>query len=421
MQEVDELCREWKPDPLVPIDVEIPEERGYIESAPTPTIIVDGKSLINFSTFNFLGFSNDKNIISECRKVIDELGVGSCGPRGFYGSQKVHLQLEMRSHKFFNTEDSILYSYGFATISSVIPAFLKRNDLIFVDEGCSYPIQHGCELSRAKIFRYRHNDMDDLERLLKDATTGPMKNLHTKQRRYIITEGVFENNGNISPVKRIVELKKKYKVRVILDDSFGAGVLGKTGRGVVEHSGCEMKDFDLIVINLENAFGSVGGLCLGTIQLIRHQRLMGLAFTFSASLPPYTSAAAILSMDELDRTNERLVKLQENVNLMNNQLRNLHPKLRLEHSPGISVFHLRLAETRPQNGTEQWDSKVRNLFNEIEARCFNKGLAVVVPKYTSQEWIAVEPSIRLTVSSEHSKELVLNGIQILRAACNEVL
>eukprot|EP00818_Percolomonas_sp_WS_P002095 CAMPEP_0117448348 /NCGR_PEP_ID=MMETSP0759-20121206/7352_1 /TAXON_ID=63605 /ORGANISM="Percolomonas cosmopolitus, Strain WS" /LENGTH=488 /DNA_ID=CAMNT_0005240727 /DNA_START=20 /DNA_END=1486 /DNA_ORIENTATION=+ len=425
-EEINELCKEWKPEPLVPLDTQPFPKREYTASAPGPTITVGNQIALNFATFNFLGLSHDAKILEKCKGVIDHYGVGSCGPRGFYGSQKTHIDLEKKCFEFFGTEDCILYSYGFATVSSVIPAFCKRTDLIIVDEGCSYPIQHGAELSRATVKRFRHNDMEDLERILKEITTGHMKKLQTKQRRYIITQGIFENTGDLARLKRIVELKHKYKIRLMVDDSFGAGVLGKTGRGIIEHCGCEPSDVDILVINLENALGGVGGVCLGSQAMVRHQRLMGLAFTFSASLPPYTSAAAVFSLESIEESPQRMDTLRDNIRVTHRMLtEQLHPRLRLDTALNSPIFHLRMADgaRRTTPGSEDQivaDEAAFQIFERIASRCLERGLAVSVPKYSKKEWMPVEPSLRLTVSSEHSHDQISRGGEILREIVDEV-
>lgn len=355
--------------------------------------------------------SNDSAILEKCKKVIDHYGVGSCGPRGFYGSQKTHLDLEKKCSEFFGTEDCILYSFGFATVSSVIPAFCKRKDLVIVDEGCSYPIQHGSVLSRAQIIRYRHNDMDDLERILKEVNTGPMKKLQKKQRRYIITQGVFENSGDIAPLKRIVELKHKYKIRLLVDDSFGAGVLGKTGKGTVEHTGCDPLDIDILVINLENAFGGVGGVVLGSLPMVRHQRLMGLAFTFSAALPPYTSAGATYSIETLEKDATRLGILKSNIHHMHTLLKKHVTEralIRLDTQLDSPIFHIRLSPVESNEGRDG-----QKIFDAVAKRCLDRGVATVVPRYSNLEWTKVPYSLRLSVCAQHTKDQMEQAVDIV--------
>lgn len=170
-EEEDQLIAEWQPDPLVPDD--FPND-GEVDPSPIVSgtagshITVDGRECINLATFNFLGLLENSSVKEVAAKSIGKYGVGSCGPRGFYGTVDVHLELENRLAKFTGREEAILYSYGFAAISSAIPAYSKRRDIIFCDEGVCFPIQKGLTASRSKLKFFRHNDMDHLEQLLEE-------------------------------------------------------------------------------------------------------------------------------------------------------------------------------------------------------------------------------------------------------------
>ncbi|CAH3144417.1 unnamed protein product [Porites lobata] len=216
-KEEEELIEEWQPEPLVPVtptydlDAITPK---VVQGKPGHSLKIDDKECLNFATFNFLGFVGNEKIEDTAIKSLHRYGVGSCGPRGFYGTIDVHLELEERLAKFMRTEEAILYSYGFSTIASVIPAYSKRGDVIFCDKGVSFAIQKGLVASRSRIMWFDHNDMDDLERLLFEQKEKDDKNPKKAcvTRRFLVVEGIYVNYGDIAPLPKLIELKYKYKV-----------------------------------------------------------------------------------------------------------------------------------------------------------------------------------------------------------------
>ncbi|PWZ36793.1 Long chain base biosynthesis protein 1a [Zea mays] len=206
-----------------------------LKSAAGPHTIVDGKEVVNFASANYLGLFGNEKIIDSCISSLEKYGVGSCGPRGFYGTIDVHLDCESKIAKFLGTPDSILYSYGISTIFSVIPAFCKKGDIIVADEDVHWAVQNGLHLSRSTMVYFKHNDMASLASTLEKLTRGNKR--AEKIRRYIVVESIYQNSGQIAPLDEIVRLKEKYRFRVILEESHSFGVLGKSGRGLDEHYG----------------------------------------------------------------------------------------------------------------------------------------------------------------------------------------
>ncbi|OTF76145.1 Aspartate aminotransferase-like protein, partial [Euroglyphus maynei] len=321
-----------------------------------------GKKCLNLATHNYLGLAEDRDCIDEAVKAVKKYGVGSCGPRGFFGtvgmiinrkilehkifkfySIDIHLTLEQEIARFMKTEEAILYSYGYAAISSAIPAYSKSNDVIFVDESVNFAIQQGLIASRSRIEFFKHNDMNDLERLLDEQMEWDLKHPKEAKRisRFMVVEGLYINTGNICPLADIVSqlitmsiqivnvniffvqirLKRKHKVRLFIDDTCGFGVLGKNGRGIVEHSGCSLDDVDMIAASLEYACASYGGFCTGTIFVIDHQRLSGLGYCFSASLPPLQAAYTLKAIEKIQKFPEILTRLRDNCCRMDELLR----------------------------------------------------------------------------------------------------
>lgn len=331
------------------------------------------------------------------------------------------MEAERRIKEFMGAEDCIIYSYGFCTISSVIPAFSKRGDLLVCDERVGFAIQEGIRLSRSKVMFFKHNDMTDLERILRDVQQqDKKKGGNTEQRRYIVTQGVYENSGDVSPLHELIRLKEKYKYRLIMDDSFGVGALGSTGRGTVEHCGVQMQDVDIFTANLENAFGTVGGFCVGSKQVIEYQRLAGLGYCFSASLPPYISVAMIEALNRLQQRSDLLRTLGNNIRVMNEALQTALQ----QHCPQgyIScrstlvspIFHLTLT---PGNKTRK---EQEDILESISEKALSLGVAVAVPRYSEREDNKPAPSLRAVVSAEHTAEQITSAAQKLVRAAAEV-
>ncbi|NXA57363.1 SPTC1 palmitoyltransferase, partial [Nothocercus julius] len=241
LQEKEELIEEWQPEPLVPpVSKDHPAlNYNIVSGPPTHKITVNGKECINFASFNFLGLLDNEKVKNAAQASLKKYGVGTCGPRGFYGTFDVHLELEERLAKFMRTEEAIIYSYGFATIASAIPAYSKRGDIVFVDEAACFAIQKGLQASRSNIKLFKHNDMVHLEQLLKEQEAEDQKNPRKARvtRRFIVVEGLYMNAGDICPLPELIKLKYKYKVRIFLEESLSFGVLGEHGRGITEHFG----------------------------------------------------------------------------------------------------------------------------------------------------------------------------------------
>ncbi|KAJ6669681.1 hypothetical protein lerEdw1_000230 [Lerista edwardsae] len=340
-KEKEELIEEWQPEPLVP---PVPKDHpalnyNVVSGPPTHKIIVNGKECVNFASFNFLGLLDNERVKNAAQASLEKYGVGTCGPRGFYGTFDVHLELEDRLAKFMKTEEAILYSYGFATIASAIPAYSKRGDIVFVDEAACFAIQKGLQASRSNIKFFKHNDMADLEHLLK--------------------------NQEIEDQK--VKLKYKYKVRIFLEESLSFGVLGEHGRGVTEHFGIKMEDIDLISANMENSLASIGGFCCGRSFVIDHQRLSGQGYCFSASLPPLLAAAAIEALNIMEENPGIFQILQEKCKRMHKALQGI-PGLRVVGQSLSPALHLQLTES---TGSRESDMRFLKEIVDYVRFCFD--------------------------------------------------
>lgn len=418
-KEVDELCEEWHPEPLCPNETspqeELDDEVAILNSSAGPTAIINGKEVLNMSTFNFLGFAQDDEIQEACKKAILKYGVGACGPRGFYGTIDVHLDLEKRISEVMGTEEAIVYSYGFQTIASAIPAFSKIGDVLVVDEGVNFPIQTGCNLSRSTIVWFKHNNMADLEDKLRRVVQTASGQKRKKQRVYIVIEGLYQNYGDIAPLDKIVQLKNQYKFRLIMDDSFGFGVLGQTGRGTLEHFNIPLTEIDILCAALGNSIASEGGFCVGENQVVDHQRLSGAGYCFSASLPPFLARASIEAINKMQQHPEILAQLRENADFMRAELASLDKRVRIDSCPNSPILHLRLV--RPHTDRIVNDTTLQN----IVRKAWEAGLGLVRSKYSKHEHLLPESSIRLTVMATHTREQLSRAAQILKQVIPAVL
>ncbi|KAG9263493.1 serine palmitoyltransferase 1 [Astyanax mexicanus] len=418
-KEKEELIEEWQPEPLVPpVSKDHPSQNyDVVTGPPSHKIIVNGKECINFGSFNFLGLLDNERVKQKALASLRKYGVGTCGPRGFYGTFDVHLELEERLAKFMRTEEAIIYSYGFATIASAIPAYSKRGDIVFVDEASCFSIQKGLQASRSFIKYFKHNDMEDLERLLKEQELEDQKNPRKARvtRRFIVVEGLYMNTADICPLPELVKLKYKYKVRIFLEESMSFGVLGEHGRGVTEHFGVNIDDIDLISANMENAVASIGGFCCGRSFVIDHQRLSGQGYCFSASLPPMLASAAIEALNIMEEDPEIFTVLREKCKHVHKTLQGI-PGLKVVGEAFAPALHLQL-----ENSTGSRESDVRTLRSIIDY-CLDRQIALTQARYLDkEERFLPPPSIRVVATVEQTEEEIEKAASCIREAALTIL
>lgn len=261
--------------------------------------------VVNNANFDLLGLAVSPKLIDTAADTTVEYGVGSCGPRGFYGTLKPHLALEEALAKFMRAPTAIIYSCSFASPSTVLPCFAARGDELLCDELCTIQAQQGASLSRASTVYYRHLDLKHVEELMKQSHERQRKKGLPLMRRWLVTEGLFRNTGEIAPVDKLVALAKKYKYRVCLDDNTAFGAIGATGRGTPELFGVSLADVDIYLGSTAMAIGSVGGFCVGSEMVTDHQRLGATGYVFSAAACAYSSTCATLAVQLLgDSTSE---------------------------------------------------------------------------------------------------------------------
>jgi serine palmitoyltransferase len=323
------------------------------------------------------------------------------------------VELEERLAKFMGTNKSIVYSSDIATMPSVIPAFSKAGDIIVCDDGVGYTIQEACKLSRSEIITYKHNDMGDLENKLKSVVAndqGPKKK--KLNRRFIIVEAISSSYGDIAPLQRLVDLKFKYKFRLVLEESYSFGVLGPTGRGICEEFKVPITDVDIVTAGLGNSLAAVGGFCCGPDQIVDHQRLSGAGYVFSASSPPYISIAAIEGLNVLEAEPARLKQLRENSQQLTKGLREIvksHVFVRLSGGDGSPIVVVSFPQD-PSSAT-----LATQLYNEL----LELGSVVTLLRSCLGERQPFH-GIRIHVTHSHTREDIAQMVDFVGKALKKV-
>jgi glycine C-acetyltransferase len=278
-------------------------------------LVVDGKRVLNFCSNNYLGLADHPLLVEAARKALDEYGVGPGAVRTIAGTMALHVQLDRRLAEFKGVESAITFQSGFNANLGTIPALVGRGDAVFSDELNHASIIDGCRLSRAEIIRYNHCDPEDLHRALKE-------NRSDYNRAMVISDGVFSMDGDVAPLDKIYEVAKDYDAILMVDDAHGEGVLGKGGRGIVDHFGLHGK-VDVEVGTLSKAFGVVGGVVAGNPLVVEWLHQRGRPFLFSSAMTVPDVAACLKAVDILEESTELVDKLWENTRYFKREMRRL--------------------------------------------------------------------------------------------------
>jgi glycine C-acetyltransferase len=285
-----------------------------IESEVSSWFIVDGKKCLNLTSNNYLGFASDKRIVEKVIEYVKKYGIGPAAVRTISGTMSIHIELEKKLSKFKQVEDVILLQSGFMANLSVIPSIVSNEDVIFSDELNHASIIDGCRLSRAEIVRYKHLDMNDLE--------DKLKQYGNKRRKLIVSDGVFSMDGDIAPLNELIEIANKYDAILMIDDAHGEGVLGRNGRGIVDHFNAHNK-VDIEVGTLSKAFGVIGGFVAGSQRLIEYLKQKARPFLFSSALTVADVAANLAALEIMESSDELVKKLWENKNYFQENLKKM--------------------------------------------------------------------------------------------------
>ncbi|SOC43060.1 glycine C-acetyltransferase [Salinicoccus kekensis] len=291
-------------------------EINVVRGANGPVIDIDGKELINLSSNNYLGLATDETLKQAAKDTIDSHGVGAGAVRTINGTLDVHVELEETLAEFKGTEAAVAFQSGFNCNMAAIQAVMNKEDAILSDELNHASIIDGCRLSRAKIIRVNHSDMDDLRQKAKEATeSGQYKKV------MYITDGVFSMDGDVAKLPEIVEIAKEFDLITYVDDAHGSGVMGK-GAGTVKHFGLE-KEVDIQMGTLSKAIGVVGGYIAGTKELADYLKVAARPFLFSTSLTPGDTKAINEAVKMLMASTELHDQLWENGDYLKKGLKSL--------------------------------------------------------------------------------------------------
>ncbi|MFZ8845045.1 glycine C-acetyltransferase [Thermoflexus sp.] len=355
-----------------------------IQSAQGPWLIVDGRRVLNFCSNNYLGLANHPRMREAARQAVEKYGVGPAAVRTIAGTLELHLILEEKLARFKGVEAAISFQSGFNANLATIPALVGEGDAIFSDELNHASIIDGCRLSRARIVRYAHNDPSDLEAKIRE-------NLGTFRRGLIVTDGVFSMDGDIAPLPEIVEIAERYHLMLMVDDAHGEGVLGRGGRGIVDHFGLHGR-VDIEVGTLSKAFGVVGGYVAGRREIVEWLRQRGRPFLFSSAMTAADTAACIAAVEILEESTELVDRLWENTRYFKEEMR------RLGFDLGQSVT--------PITPVMLGDAHLAQTFSR---RLFEEGVFAQAIGYPTVP--RGKARIRVMISAAHSREDLDRGLE----------
>jgi len=283
-----------------------------LEDQQEPVCTYDGKKVINLASNNYLGLTAHPKLRDAAIEATRKYGVGSGAVRTIAGTMRIHMELEEKIARFKNVEACVVFQSGFTANAGTVSSILGKDDFIISDELNHASIIHGARLSRAKVKVFRHRDMAHAEELLLEVQKEPGHKL-------LITDGVFSMDGDIGPVDKLCDLADKYGAIMMVDDAHASGVLGRNGRGSVDHFHCDGR-VDVQVGTLSKAIGALGGYVCGSRDLIDYLYHRARPFLFSTSHPPSIAATCIAAFDILENEPERIERLWDNTRYFKQQL-----------------------------------------------------------------------------------------------------
>ena len=363
-----------------------------ITSKQGPEVEMDGHKVLMFGSNAYTGLTGDERVIEAAHKALDKYGSGCAGSRFLNGTLDIHVQLEKELAEFEHKDDALCFATGFSVNAGVIAMVVGRGDYIICDDRDHASIVDGRRLSFATQLHYKHNDMEDLERVL--------QKLPKEAIKLIVVDGVFSMEGDLAKLPEIVELKHKYNCSLMVDEAHGLGVFGKQGRGVCDHFGLT-DEVDLIMGTFSKSLASIGGFIAGDADTINFLRHSCRTYIFSASDTPAATAAAL----------EALHILQEEPS-------------RLEHLWDVTNYALKLFK---EEGFEIGDTEspiiplyVRDIEKTfmVTKLAFDNGVfinPVIPPACAPQDTL-----VRFALMASHTQEQVERGVQILKKAFKEL-
>lgn len=355
-----------------------------IQSPQGAWLKVDGKDVLNFCSNNYLGLANHPRLVEAARQAVQKYGVGPAAVRSIAGTMDLHVELERRLAAFKGVEAAITFQSGFNANLGTIPALVGKEDVIFSDELNHASIIDGCRLSGATIVRYTHNDVQDLEHKIQE--------WQGKYRRaLIVTDGVFSMDGDIAPLPEIYEVARRHDILLMVDDAHGEGVLGRGGRGIVDHFDLHGK-VDIEVGTLSKAFGVVGGVVAGNARIVEWLRQRGRPFLFSSAMTVPDVAACLAALDLLEESTHLVEKLWENTRYFKAEMKRLGFDTGQSQTP---ITPIMLGEAP--------------LAQEFSRRLFDEGVFAMAIGYPTVP--KGKARIRVMISAAHERQDLDKGLE----------
>lgn len=272
-----------------------------------PRVVMEGREIIMIGSNNYLGLTKDPRVQEAAIKAIEKFGTSCSGSRFLNGTYDLHVELEARLAKFVKKEAALMFSTGYQTNVGAIYTILDKNAVVITDKTNHACLFDGILLAKGTnpgmvMRRYKHNDMDDLERVI--------STVDAELPKLIITDGVFSMEGDIVKLPRLLQIAKTYRARIYVDDAHGMGVLGKTGRGTLEHFQA-FDEVDLVTTTFSKSFASLGGFVAGKAEVINYIKHFSRPLIFSAAIPPANTAAVLKSLEIIESEPEIVHRLQQ--------------------------------------------------------------------------------------------------------------
>ncbi len=364
------------------------------EGIAKDTTIIDGKELINYSHYNYIGMSGDPIVTKSAQDAVAKYGTSVSASRVVSGEKPLHRELETEIAKFIGTEDCLVYIGGHATNVTTIGHLFGEKDLIICDSLSHNSIQEGCKLSGATKIEFPHNDYQELETILQQYR-------YQYEKVLIAIEGIYSTDGDIAPLPEIISLKKQYKTFLLVDEAHSIGVLGSTGRGIGEYYNVNRDDVDLWMGTLSKSFASCGGYIAGCKELIEYLKYTAPGFVFSVGMSPGNTAAALSALRLLQKQPERVVRLQARSKFF----------LELAKSKGLNTYKSHSSPIIPIIIGEPQKAVQRS------QQLFTKGINVQPMVYPSVPYDAAR--LRFFMTSLHTEEQIEFTINALMEVMEE--
>jgi 8-amino-7-oxononanoate synthase len=329
MSDVFDKCSAWKDYKIAKATGLYPYFRPIEGSFESTEVEMDGRRAIMCGSNNYLGLASDPRVKEAALNALKKFGTTCSGSRLVNGTLKLHEELEEKFAKFLGRESALVISTGFQTNLATMAAILGRHDVVFSDRGNHASLLDGVRLSYADEKKYRHSNMEHLEKLLAGADP--------KAGKIIVTDGVFSMEGDLCNLPKIVELAQKYSARVMTDDAHAMGVLGATGRGTAEHFGLDAQT-DLVMGTFSKSFASLGGVIAGPFDVINYIKHKARAVVFSASITPASVAAALKALEIMQAEPQRRARLLDIAEKMHNGFRAMGYDTGVSVTPVVPVF-----------------------------------------------------------------------------------